>query len=102
MERVTKVRATGYEIKGLLVDTEFTRGQTLVNLKAQEVAFIGRFSSSNKVTYQAQVINKDLAEQFPAGKSGYYPKLGVYPKRLGVELEDLGKIDLIIVWKAQG
>ena len=103
VEQVAKVRATGYEIKGVLVDTEFTSRQTLVNLKEQEVAFIGRFRASNKVTYQAQVIKaKDLAEQFPAGKSRYYPKLGVYAKRLEVELEDLGKIDLIIVWKAQG
>lgn len=103
VEQVAKVKATGYAIKGVVVDTEFTSRQTLVKLKAQDVAFMGRFRRSNDVTYQGQVIKaKDLAEQFPPGKSRYYPKLGVYAKRLEVELEDVGKVDLVIVWKAQG
>jgi len=101
--RVIKIKASGYELKGVVVDTEFTSRQTLVNLKAQEVAFMGRFRLSNNVSYQGHAIKaKDLAEQFPPGKSRYYPKLGVYAKRLEVELEDLGQVDLVIVWKAQG
>ena len=78
LELATKVRVSAYPLKALLVDAEFTGRKTLVELQKQALAFIGRFKSSHKVIYQAQRIKASaLAEQFPAGKSRYYPQLGV-------------------------
>lgn len=99
----TDLQATGYQLKGVVIDTEFTSRKTLAELQTKGLALIGRYRRSNKVSYRGQPSKaKDLAEKFPPGTSRYYPKLGVYAKRLGVELEDVGSVDLVIIWKAQG
>jgi len=99
---VDKVKTQGYKPKGVLVDAEFTSRKTLKALAEKAIKFLGRFKSNNKVIYQGQALKvRDLAQQFPPGVSRYYSKLEVYAKRLSVELDEVGKVDVVMVWKAQ-
>lgn len=43
-----------------------------------------------------------LAEQHPPGVARWYPKLKRYLKRVRVTLPQVGEVDLIIFWRAQG
>ena len=64
---------------------------------------VGRFRTDAKVMFETQKLSvRDLAERFPPGKARWYPKLKRYVKRLEVVLEEVGVVDLIIIWKAQG
>ena len=45
---------------------------------------------------------KDLAQRFLPGKARWYPKLRRYIKRLEVVLAEVGIVELVIIWKAQG
>ena len=96
---VGDVLVSGYKLKGVVVDAEFTSKLTLRSLPHFPVGIIGRFRSSTKVEYQGQQLQaKVLAEQFRPGKARYYRRLSCYAKRLGVTLPDVGKIDLIVIW----
>lgn len=65
-----------YDLKGVLVDAEFTTKLTLRSLPHFPVAIIGRFRSHTKVTYKDQTCQaKDIAEQFRPGKARYYKQL---------------------------
>lgn len=97
------VVSAGLEVKALLVDAQFTTRLGLRSLKALPLAFVGRFRSNAKVLFEAQKTRvKDLAQRFVPGKARWYPKLRRYIKRLEVVLEEVGVVELLIVWKAQG
>ena len=95
------VAATGYALKGVVVDAEFITRLSLRSLMHLAVGVIGRFKSNNNVRYQGQKIKaRDLAKQFPPGRARYYRKLKCYAKRLTVTLAQVGAVELIIVWFA--
>jgi hypothetical protein len=45
---------------------------------------------------------RDLADRFPPGKARWYPKFRRYVKRVKVVVPEVGEVDLLIIWKAQG
>jgi len=97
------VVAAGVKVKALLVDAEFTTRLGLRSLKALPLAFVGRFGSNAKVMFEAQKVRvNDLAKRFLPGKARWYPKLKRYIKRLEVVLAEVGVVQLLIIWKAQG
>ncbi len=97
------VVSAGIKVKTLLVDAQFTTRLGLRSLKQLPLAFVGRFRSNAKVMFEAQQIRvKDLAKRFLPGKARWYPKLRRYIKRLEVVLAEVGVVELLIVWKAQG
>jgi len=97
------VVSAGVKLKALLVDAEFTTRLGLRSLKALSLAFVGRFRSNAKVLFEAQQTRvRDLAKRFLPGKARWYPKLRRYIKRLEVVLAEVGVVQLLIIWKAQG
>lgn len=79
MNVVGEVLLSGYTLKGVVVDAEFTSKLTLRSLPHFPVGIIGRFRSSTRVTYQGQSFQASaLAEQFRPGKARYYRKLACY------------------------
>ena len=97
------VVAAGVKVKALLVDAEFTTRLGLRSLKALPLAFVGRFRTNAKVMFEAQKLRvNDLAKRFLPGKARWYPKLRRYIKRLEVVLAEVGIVELLIIWKAQG
>lgn len=97
------VVSAGVKVKALLVDAEFTTRLGLRSLKALPLAFVGRFRNNAKVLFEAQHVRvKDLAKRFLPGKARWYPKLRRYIKRLEIVLAEVGVVQLLIIWKAQG
>ncbi len=97
------VVSAGVKVKALLVDAEFTTRLGLRSLKALPLAFVGRFRSNAKVMFEAQQTRvRDLAKRFAPGKARWYPRLRRYIKRLEIVLAEVGVVQLLIVWKAQG
>lgn len=100
---VGDVVVADYELKGVLCDAQFTTRLALRSLKHLPAGIIGRFRSNSKVVYQGQGVRvKDLAERHPPGLARWYAKLKRYVKRLRVTLPEVGEVDLVIIWKAQG
>lgn len=98
MNVVGDVLLSDYELKGVLVDAEFTSKLTLRSLPHFPVGIIGRFRSSTRVEYQGRRLQaKRLAEHYEPGKARYYRRR-LYAKRLMVLLPEVGKVDLIFVW----
>lgn len=92
---------TDYELKGVVVDAEFTTKLSLRSLVHMDVGIIGRFRSNTNVSYQGQSLQaRHLAKQFPVGKARYYRKLKCYAKRINVALANVGLVDLVIIWYA--
>jgi hypothetical protein len=97
------VVSAGVKVKALLVDAEFTTRLGLRSLKELPLAFVGRFTSNAKVMFEARHVRvKDLAKRFLPGQARWYPKLRRYIKRLEVVLAEVGVVQLLIIWKAQG
>jgi hypothetical protein len=97
------VVGAGVKVKALLVDAEFTTRLGLRSLKVLPLAFVGRFRTNAKVMFETQQLRvKDLAKHFLPGKARWYPKLKRYIKRLEVVLAEVGVVQLLIIWKAQG
>jgi len=93
----------GASVKAVLVDAEFTSRLGLRSLKYLTLPLVGRFRTDAKVMFEAKKVSvKELAERFVPGKARWYPKLKRYVKRLEVVLEEVGVVDLVIIWKAQG
>lgn len=93
----------GYKLAGVLADAQFCSRLSMRSLKAMSVPFVMRFRKNAKVLFEAQLLKvKELAELFPPGKARWYPKLRRYVKRLEVVIEEVGRVNLLIVWKAQG
>lgn len=100
---VGDVVVAGYELKGVLCDAQFTSRLALRSLKHLPAGLIGRFRTNTRVRYQHQTLRvKDLAEQHPPGVARWYKRLRRYVKRVRVELPEVGELDLLIIWKAQG
>lgn len=99
MNVVGEVLLSGYELRGVLVDAEFTSKLTLRSLPHFPVGIIGRFRSSTRVEYEGRQLQaKRLAEDYRPGKARYYRRLRLYAKRLTVLLPEVGKLDLIFLW----
>ncbi len=97
------VATSNAEFKEVVVDAEFTTRLGLRSLKHLPLPFVGRFRTNAKVIFGAQRVRvRDLAERFLPGRARWYPKLKRYVKRLKVVLEEVGVIDLLLVWQAQG
>lgn len=97
------VVTAGIKVSALRVDAEFTTRLGLRSLKHLPLAFVGRFRSNAKVMFETQRVRvNDLAERFKPGKARWYLKLKRYIKRLEVVLAEVGTVELLIVWKAQG
>ena len=97
------VVSAGVKVKALLVDAEFTTRLGLRSLKQLPLAFVGRFRNNAKVMFEAQKVRvNELAKSFLPGKARWYPKLRRYIKRLEVVLAEVGIVELLIIWKAQG
>ncbi len=97
------VVSAGVKVKALLVDAEFTTRLGLRSLKQLPLAFVGRFRNNANVMFEAQKLCvNDLAKRFLPGKARWYPKLRRYIKRLEVVLAEVGIVELLIIWKAQG
>ena len=100
---VGDVVTSAYEMAGVLADAQFCSRLTMRSLKAMGMPFVMRFRRSSKVVFDAQIIRaKDLAERFPPGRARWYSKLQRYVKRVRVVIEEVGVVDLFIVWKPQG
>lgn len=100
---VGEVTSANYALKGVLVDAQFTTRLGLRSLKYITVGIIGRFRTNNKVMYEAEMVKvRELAERFPPGVARWYAKFGRYVKRLKVVIPEVGEVDLLIIWKAQG
>ena len=97
------VRKAGYELKAVVFDAQFTTRLGLRSLKSLPSAFVGRCRTDLWVVQGKERVQvRTLAERFPPGKSRYYKRYGWYVKRLKVWLEEVGRVDLIMVWKAKG
>jgi len=97
------LHTAGYDLKGVLVDAQFTTRLALRSLAALPVGFIGRYRTNNRVLHQGRRISvRKLAEQHRPGVARWYCKLGRYVKRLPVTIPEVGAVDLLIIWKAQG
>ena len=97
------VVTAGVKVKALLVDAEFTSRLGLRSLKALPLAFVGRFRRNAKVMFDAHKVRvNELAKRFLPGRARWYPKLRRYIKRLEVVLAEVGVVELLLVWKAQG
>lgn len=91
------------KVKALPVDAEFTTRLGLRSLKQLPLAFVGRFRSNAKVMFETQKVRvNDLAKRFMPGRARWYPKLSRYIKRTEVVLAEVGVVELLIIWKAQG
>lgn len=100
---VGDVITTGYKPTAVLADAQFCSRLTLRSLKAMGVPLVMRFKKSNKVMADAQILKaSELAERYPPGRARWYPKLKRYVKRVEVVIEEVGVVDLLLVWKAQG
>ena len=99
MNVVGDVLVSGYNLKGVVVDAEFTSKLVLRSLPHFPAGIIGRFRSNTRVEYQGQRLQaKNLAAQFRPGRARYYRKLRCYAKRLTVTLPQVGKVDLLFLW----
>lgn len=92
----------GAEVKAILVDAEVTTRLGLRSLKSLALPLVGRFRTDAKVMVEAKQLSiRDVAERFPPGKARWYPKRA-RSNGFSVVLEEVGVVDLIIIWKAQG
>jgi hypothetical protein len=100
---VGDVLVAGYKLMGVLADAQFSSHLNLRSLKALRVPFVMRFRTNAKVVFEGQQVRvKDLAERFPPGRVRYYPELDRYVKRVGVVIDEVGAVELLLVWNRQG
>lgn len=98
---VGDVITTGYKPAAVLADAQVCSRLTRRSLKPMGRPFVRRFK--RKVMIDAQVVKaSELAERYPPGRARWYPKLKRYVKRVAVVIEDVGVVDLLLVWQAQG
>ncbi len=100
---VAELVELGYRMEAVVADAQFTTRLGLRSLKYLKTPFIGRFRTNAWISYRGKPIQvKQLATQYPPGKAHYYKRFKCYAKRLRVELESVGFLDLILIWKPQG
>lgn len=100
---VGDVLEIGYRPRAVVFDAQFSTRLGLRSLQVLPIAFVGRFRTDAWVELDKEKVQvRTLAERFPAGKSRYYRRFGWYAKRLRVWLPEVGRVDLVLVWKAKG
>lgn len=98
-----EVYKAGYRAKAIVFDAQFTTRLGLRSLKFLPLPFVGRCPTDLWVVHgKEQLQVRSLAERYPPGKSRYYKRFRCYAKRLRVWLEEVGHMDLVVVWKAKG
>lgn len=100
---VGDVMEAGYKVEAVVFDAQFTTRLGLRSLKFMPVAFVGRCRTDAWVYLGREHVQaRSLAERFPPGKSRWYKRFGWYAKIVEVWLEEVGRVDLVLVWKAKG
>lgn len=93
----------GYEAKAAVFDAQFSTRLGLRSLKFLPLPFVGRCRINLRVTVGKERLQvRDLADRYPPGRARYYKRFGWYAKRLKVLLEEVSRVDLVIVWKKKG
>ncbi len=93
----------GYEVKAAVFDAQFTTRLGLRSLKFMPVAFVGRCRTDAWVILGREKVQvRTLAERYRPGRSRWYKRFRWYAKRVEVWLEEVGRVDLVLVWKAKG
>lgn len=97
------VHQAGYEVKVVAFDAQFSTRLGLRSLKFLSLPFVGRCRTDLWVVHGKERVQvRTLAACFPPGRSRYYKRFGWYAKRLNVWLEEVGHVDLVLIWKANG
>ncbi len=100
---VGDVLTAGYQVRAVVFDAQFSTRLALRSLRLMEVPFVGRCRTDLWVVHQNQRMKaKELAKRFPPGRAQYYRRFNVYAKRLRVVLGEVGRVSLVLVWKAKG
>jgi hypothetical protein len=97
------VHEVGYEVKAVVFDAQFSTRLGLRSLKFLPMPFVGRCRTDLWLRLDKERVQvRTLAERYPPGKARYYKRFKYYAKRLAVELDEVGHVDLVLVWKAKG
>ena len=100
---VGDVIEAGYEVKAAVFDAQFSTRLGLRSLKFMPIAFVGRFRTDAWVFLGRERVQvRTLAERYRPGRSRWYKRFGWYAKRLEVWLAEVGRVDLVLVWKGKG
>lgn len=93
----------GYNVKAAVFDAQFSTRLGLRSLKLLPLPFVGRCRTDLWVMVGKERVQvRELANRYPPGKSRYYKRFGWYSKRLKVFLDEVGRVDLVLVWKKKG
>jgi len=103
-DTVLNLLEMGYRPLAVVGDGQVVRSTFARTLRLQGQAFVGRLGKKTRVVWGGRTWRAgDLLQTYPPGKARYYRALGVYAKRLsGVFWPTVGKVDLVLVWRARG
>ncbi|GAA6744241.1 hypothetical protein Thermus71206_20830 [Thermus antranikianii] len=101
------------DLKGVVADAQFSSGLTLRSLLRAGIPFVGRMRSRVKVVLleegaegeeeEGEVVPVgEVLQRYPPGRARYYRRFGLYAKRVRVVWPGVGRVDLLLVHKAQG
>lgn len=101
------------DLKGVVADAQFSSGLTLRSLLRAGIPFVGRMRSRVKVVLLVEgaegeeeegeaVPVGELLQRYPPGRARYYRRFGLYAKRVRVVWPGVGRVDMVLVHKAQG
>jgi|FLYL01.1.fsa_nt_gi hypothetical protein len=94
------VVTAGYSAKAAVFDAQFSTRLGLRSLKFLPLPFVGRCRTDLWVWLGKERVQvRDLADRYPPGKARYYKRFGWYAKRLKVFVDEVGRVDLVIVGK---
>lgn len=97
------VHEADYSVKAVVFDAQFSTRLGLRSLKFLPMPFVGRCRTDLWLTLDKERVQvRQLAERYPPGKARYYKRFKYYAKRFAVELDEVGQLDLLVVWKAKG
>lgn len=97
------VLMAGYNAKAAVFDAQFSTRLGLRSLKFLPLPFVGRCRTDLWVWVGKERLQvRELADRYPPGRARYYKRFGWYAKRLKVFLDEVGKVDLLLVWKKKG
>ena len=100
---VGDVIEAGYEPRAAVFDAQFSTRLALRSLRFMGIPFVGRCRTDLWVVHRKERVKvKELARRFPPGRARYYPRFGIYAKRIRVVLEEVGRVSLMLIWKGRG
>ena len=100
---VGDVIEAGYEMKAAVFDAQFSTRLGLRSLKFMPDAFVGRCRTDAWVYLGREHVQvRALADRYRPGRSRWYKRFRWYAKRVEVWIEEVGRVDLVVVWKAKG